>query len=1675
MASVSRHQRCTVRDPRYQFFLTQLEGLFGIPATKASLTDLQPLERFVDDASCSIVIASHTKPNHEDGTETLVFSNECAELLGRLHSAEATTVLFLKLSQCILENNEMVKSLVTLFVIPKGLAANVLSVFGASVKSVFAPVLLGTVGADVDSTANIPLLSEKAKGLLFELERSISASPARGDVTLGCSADFNEFSYIYTPLDELQFWEDFRGGTIDPVSAEICRKNMRDIVEAFHVNTAAEVSGRLSIEDQVSLDLSLTSTFGKLDASFGEGGVIERALFNIYHVNLRDAEPVYSIERMTNTIGILSSAFCQLIRQSLPAHPGLFVGHFSLVQSFLRAAIQLVESFYAMIKKLTNIDFRACREYPWRGPTHRNLFLENFLARLQDILDIRTTYEEMRILSGQIICDELTNFKPFMLYDPLLWSPYTGERFESSRKSFNASLVPLERSVIVEIKRRIEPLMNHGAVELVKFLSRFHVLLKRPNIAGEMSAIMQKLNQSLAEVVDSMEEVIDELDDGENHVHGITLCRQCGHKARQIESYAAGLNLDPDVIALYGVLDSKCKGTEQTIFKRWISRFELVHIPVLTGRLIEIDKNGILQVTFEESLIVLLSQARQLTELRLPIPASVKEYMTEGEKLFRFGVVLKKVTNFYNSLEDLIIPEQRAMLLDSLIAFERLIKDGYSSSSTKSKKTTSWRGVDDSELFVEKLHAEAEKLRNEINCLRTLHEKLTELSSSLSEIDLLTQKALWQKCWAEIEALINDVSKRYPQKCMSKWVHYWNKEFYRVLKSTYIGGLQIIATKLGEYKCALDIKDGIVTFNPPLSTLRSKQNSKIKSFIEFPGTKFIGFGASELFAQIPIKNSKLIDVVHKNADGLFDRVDLLRNSYYNIWSNLRNEFKEDCSGLADFEAAFCLLEKRSKEFNLIPDTKRIDCVRVSLFDFKALLTTKLQDLYETLVAHLRKSVSNLTIRVDDYLASSITTLEQTPFSVDEFKTAQTQWKVIDSEKKSMHDLSIECEKLKELLMEKGNGIVDITSNALELDDSRESIWRTLDDKLVIFSAKLEKQKGNVVNLLLEDVTKLNNRVNSFKSRWNAVKPAGIDDFCLETLRSKIEACVCVEEEFTRLNDDANDLTSQCAAFSVRGPQTDEISSISVDIEKTIKSFAFLRKYLVEREELARQYWIEFRANIFVLEEFCAKWNNCSKQLQEKEFGADFAVMVLEKDVGCMQKSMSTLKLCRGDVFREDHWSELLQGKLELSKTVRIENLTIGHFLSVLDKLCNSEVFQFVGDLQSRARGEVIIREGIQELSSWAHLTELQTTIYKSCNGRLTTLIKNWKDMLCELGNKQALLATLKESPFFKPFFDTGIIYENKFAQLDKILRILNQIQRKWLYLIPIFSRGSLKSEESRFNRVDVEFCNIMGIVEKDSKLFHFVDTNIHCDLENRCEIMLDQLNRCQRTLSAFLEQKRSAMPRFYFVGDDDLLEIIGQGSNISIMQAHFKKLFQATSHVEVDKESSTLIDAFGSQEGESVALVKKVEISNDVEDWLRLLVDGIKFSLRCLLSSCLQEDDHSTYYWDKYPGQVIGLAACVRFSKEVIIALKTANGLSTLKHKLASNLQGCHIKKSSLEALKIKGLVLDLIRYRDIVDQLLSHRITSENDWIWQKQLRYTCDERLCRVHMGLAALPCKY
>lgn len=79
-----------------------------------------------------------------------------------------------------------------------------------------------------------------------------------------------------------------------------------------------------------------------------------------------------------------------------------------------------------------------------------------------------------------------------------------------------------------------------------------------------------------------------------------------------------------------------------------------------------------------------------------------------------------------------------------------------------------------------------------------------------------------------------------------------------------------------------------------------------------------------------------------------------------------------------------------------------------------------------------------------------------------------------------------------------------------------------------------------------------------------------------------------------------------------------------------------------------------------------------------------------------------------------------------------------------------------------------------------------------------------------------------------------------------------------------------------------------------------------------------------------LQEKRSVFPRFYFIGDDDLLEILGQATNPTVIQTHLKKLFAGIHSVQFDQDCSH-ITAMKSLEGEVVPLKEPIAISTDVE------------------------------------------------------------------------------------------------------------------------------------------------
>ena len=1049
---------------------------------------------------------------------------------------------------------------------------------------------------------------------------------------------------------------------------------------------------------------------------------------------------------------------------------------------------------------------------------------------------------------------------------------------------------------------------------------------------------------------------------------------------------------------------------------------------------------------------------------------------------------VRQVANFYNAMENQIIVWQKSMLLDSLVAFEDVVSNPTAESNSDGKIT--WGNPTECETYVERLHKAGERLKGENGKLREVHTRLIDIAVELTNISLLASKGKWAKKWTEATTVMSQLGARYTAGRMSKYLLFWNHQIYKALEASYQLGLESLNETMGELKCDIVYSNKQLIFKPTFETLRSKYYLKMKNFIEYPGGKFKGFEEDEqgveIFRRMATKNTDSLTLVYVKAEELFKKLQNVLDKYKPYTTlgavDLSHYVKEHCIEMHDYAANFSMLKIKRKEAERLPDVERVDCVKINLREFNQTVTDLTQRLHDMLLVGLRNNVEIAFKEVDEFLSKSLATLNTTPSTIEEITDAQREWKEISSKKDATREISRKCEEKLELLVTQAtssNAIdpSDVSRKMQNLDNSENSRWYKLEYELEAFSELIEKQKERAVDILEKDVMDMNETIDGFENRWQSLKPTEMKSWEKTRIEDVFVKLDNFWAEFEDLKKQSDTLAANCINFGMNQPRFDSLETVENDLTKTTSSWNMLREYTDELDKMATQDWISFRTNIFALEDFGKAW---SEKLKEKfaDNAHDIVTIHLTDQLENIKHAMPALKYCRGDPFKEDHWTELLQGKLRLPSSVRLENLTCGHFLLSLERLAEPSMVQFVKHMQSRAQNEVMIREALQELVAWSQTTDLSLLDHElqTDNGvKKTMLIKDWKDLFLELGDKQSLLASLKDSPYFKPFADQGATYEVKLSNLDVYLHQMNQIQRKWLYLEPIFERGALPSEQARFNRIDTEFRDIMQQVEIEPKLFNLVDERIHHGIGNTLSTMVDQLERCQKALADFLEEKRSAMPRFFFIGDEDLLEILGQATNPQVIQNHLKKLFQALYSVTFNSKL-TAITQFGSSAGEQVALKTEVKLTHKVEEWLTLLTNNHKATLSKLLAECLQKPTIDDY--DAFPSQVLLIAENIKFSDRCEAAISDSS-LSDLNEQLLEMLQNYtsfDLTTQPVMNLKIKALVLDLIHNRDVIDQLQSARCRDLSDWQWQKQLRYYLNSSdMCVMRMSNAEFAYTY
>uniref|UniRef100_A0A8C4EEV4 Dynein axonemal heavy chain 12 n=1 Tax=Dicentrarchus labrax TaxID=13489 RepID=A0A8C4EEV4_DICLA len=319
--------------------------------------------------------------------------------------------------------------------------------------------------------------------------------------------------------------------------------------------------------------------------------------------------------------------------------------------------------------------------------------------------------------------------------------------------------------------------------------------------------------------------------------------------------------------------------------------------------------------------------------------------------------------------------------------------------------------------------------------------------------------------------------------------------------------------------------------------------------------------------------------------------------------------------------------------------------------------------------------------------------------------------------------------------------------------------------------------------------------------------------------------------------------------------------------------------------------------------------------------------------------------------------------------------------------------------------------------------------------------------------------TMRGSPFIKPF-------ENEIK--ERLLRIQEtidewlKVQAQWLYLEPIFSSQDIMQqipEEGRlFQTVDKNWKEIMRHCVKDPKVI-LPATSLPGLLE-KLQDSNNLLDSIMKGLNAYLEKKRLFFPRFFFLSNDEMLEILSETKDPLRVQPHLKKCFEGIS--KLDFLPNLDIQAMYSSEGERVQLIQHIstsEAKGAVEKWLVQVEDLMLRSVRDAYAETARSQ------WVKeWPGQVVLCTSQIFWTLEVHEAIKA--GADQLQNQLKDIVELVRGKLPKQTRTTLGALVTIDVHARDVVMDLIDKGVSNETDFQWLAQLRYYWNNDNVRVRI---------
>ncbi|CAB3376335.1 Hypothetical predicted protein [Cloeon dipterum] len=639
-------------------------------------------------------------------------------------------------------------------------------------------------------------------------------------------------------------------------------------------------------------------------------------------------------------------------------------------------------------------------------------------------------------------------------------------------------------------------------------------------------------------------------------------------------------------------------------------------------------------------------------------------------------------------------------------------------------------------------------------------------------------------------------------------------------------------------------------------------------------------------------------------------------------------------------------------------------------------------------------------------------------------------------------------------------------------DNIEGEWGAFNE---IIKRKDSSIQSQVASLQLKIVTEnkaVESRTNDFLDEWERGKPVEGSVRPEEALQQ----LQLFESKYARLKEERDNVAKAKEALELQEPggistSEDRMNVVYEELQDLRGVWSELSRIWNQIDELREKPWLSVQPR-----KLRQQLDTLMSQLKElparlRQYSSYEYVKKLLQNYTKVNMTIVELK---SDALKERHWKQLTR---QLRVNWVLSELTLGQVWDV-DLRKNESI---VKDVILVAQGEMALEEFLKQVrESWLSYDLDLINYQNKCR-----LIRGWDDLFNKVKEHINSLAAMKLSPYYKVFEEEALTWEEKLNRINALFDVWIDVQRRWVYLEGIFSGSAdiktlLPVETSRFQSISSEFLGLMKKVAKSPKVMDVL--NIPA-VQRSLERLADLLGKIQKALGEYLERERTSFPRFYFVGDEDLLEIIGNSKNIARLQKHFKKMFAGVAAILLN-EDNTIITGIASREGEEVIFIEPVSTVEHpkINEWLSRVEKAMRMTLASCLAQAVQDikqfkegpiDPQLYMQWcDKYQAQIVVLAAQILWSEDVEAALKQMESSSssssapmervltqvesTLNVLADSVLQ----EQPQLRRKKLEHLINEFVHKRTVTRRLISGKINSSKAFEWLTEMRFYFDPR---------------